>query len=524
MSKRFVSILLAVILILTLTSCGSKSGKADKDFSCYLDSSVTSLDPQTARGSDATRVINAIFEGLCRLDENGKAVPAVAEIWFSNPDHTEYVFILRQDAKWDDGTPVTAADFVYGMRRSVDPATKSTGVDDLFNIKNAKDIYDGLLPSADLGAEAVSDFVLRISLEQGRKNLPEMTTTPRFMPCKEDFFTESAGRYGLEPDYLLTNGPFEFYSSYSWEPGKSIKLSRFSSYHDEVMPSSLTFYFGEPEEIISDPVGALSSGKADILALTKAEGSKAADAGCKIYSFNNSVTGLMFNSSAEYLSNPELREIFVKTIDRESLLSGLPTDNPEATDIVPGSIKWEGKPYRDTAEKELYVKQDDSIVSKLPSAIKSLQLEVVPPVTITCLDDSLSMEIVNRVIVSWNKKMGSYFNILPLPADQYWNAIYTGNYQIALFTASSASDTPYSFLKAFESTASPQLLNSQTFDTLLHSAYTDISDYIGLEKFLNNQYIFYPILNEYCYYGVSTKTDGIKVYSNNNIDFKDAVK
>ena len=524
MPRRIISIFLTIILILTLTACNGNAGGANKDFSYYLDSAVTSLDPQTAKGTDSMRVINAIFEGLCRLDANGRAVPGVAKVWISNPECTEYVFILRDDAKWDDGKPLVAQDFVYGMRRAVDPATKATGVDDLFNIKNAKNIYDGLQPLNDLGVEAPSDYILKITLEQGRKNLPEMTSTARFMPCREDFFVESAGRYGLEPDYLITNGPFEFYSSYSWDPGKSIKLSSAPNYYGEVKPAGLTFYFEKPAELSDDPVAALTGGSADILSLTKAEASKAADAGCKIYSFNNSVTGLIFNSSADYLSSPELREIFVKSIDRRNLLTDLPTDNTEAADIVPGSIMWESKAYRDAAEKGLYVKQDDSAVGKLPAALSALQLEVVPPVTITCPDDPLSMEIVNRIIVSWNKKMGSYFNILPLPADQYFNAIYTGSYQVALYTVSSSSDTPYSFLKSFESTASPQLLNSQAFDTLLHTAYTDISDFIGLEKFLNNQYIFYPILNDYSYYGMSTKVSNIKVYANNNIDFIDAVK
>ena len=82
------------------------------------------LDPALASGVPANNVIREMFEGLTAVDNNGMVVPGVAESWKqTNP--TTWVFKLRKNSKWSNGDPVTAEDFVYGMRRFVDPATAS---------------------------------------------------------------------------------------------------------------------------------------------------------------------------------------------------------------------------------------------------------------------------------------------------------------------------------------------------------------------------------------------------------------
>lgn len=524
--KKYSLCLLIAVIIFAFCSCSETPGNGG-DFTDYLTETVKSLDPQTVNGTSGLTVVSAIFEGLCRLDSDGKALPGVAQEWEANSDNTQYTFTLRDDAKWSNGEAVTAYDFVFAIKRALTPDTKATNVDDLFVIRGAKDVYNGAADSSSIGVTAANDTTLVFSLETSCPNFPELTAGARFMPCNESFFTSTGGRYGLSPSYLITNGPFTFPGSYSWVDGKSIGLSFSQSYKGEnaVLPTSLTFIMGENQEIAAAPVDALSKGNADILKINQEDVAAAQAAGCQIYSFKNEVTGLLFNTDDSNMSNAKLRELFVKTVDRENLLSILPDSSSvtAANDIVPQGLTFGGSDYRTIAESNLYIRQDDTILETKEKIIDSLDGNVIPSVTIICRDDSLSTSIANSVISSWNSKIGTYFNILPLTDAEYNTRIANRDYQIALYTIESSGDTAYSMLNAFESTASPQLLNSSAYDTLLHAGDNSIQSFTGLEKFINNQYIFYPVAQHETYYAVNQKIKGL-IVGIGRVDFKRATK
>ncbi|MEG1427087.1 MAG: hypothetical protein RSC76_05300, partial [Oscillospiraceae bacterium] len=142
-------------------------------------------------------------------------------------------------------------------------------------------------------------------------------------------------------------------------------------------------------------------------------------------------------------------------------------------------------------------------------------------ITILCKDDSFSMSLANKLIISWNGIMGNYFNILPVPPDEFDNKLLSRDYQVALCTVTASGNTPYSFLKAFES--SGYLLADPAYDTLLHQANKELSDYVNLENFLHNQYIFYPLYKEKTYLGISPKVKGL-LLTGGRVDFLDATK
>ena len=127
--KRFAAMFLCVILLLSFAACEQdEPSNANKSFQYHLAAEPETLDPQIAADESGIILIQALFEGLTRLDADGNAVPGVAESWTSNADFTQFTFQLREDAVWndDDNTPVTADDFVYAFQRALDPATNST--------------------------------------------------------------------------------------------------------------------------------------------------------------------------------------------------------------------------------------------------------------------------------------------------------------------------------------------------------------------------------------------------------------
>jgi oligopeptide transport system substrate-binding protein len=107
------------------------------------------LDPARAEGVPANNVIRDLFEGLTAVDGAGNTVPGVAESW-KQVDAKTWVFKLRQNAKWSNGDPVTAEDFIYGLRRFVDPKTASeyAATFGIFFV-NGKEIVEGKKPTTD---------------------------------------------------------------------------------------------------------------------------------------------------------------------------------------------------------------------------------------------------------------------------------------------------------------------------------------------------------------------------------------
>lgn len=111
------------------------------------------IDPQFASGSSAYTIIENVFEGLTRLDDAGEPLGACAERWEVSPDGLTYTFHLREGLVWSDGSPLTARDFAFALRRLFG-STPAPGAADFAVIRNAGEILAGKLPASSLGVQA----------------------------------------------------------------------------------------------------------------------------------------------------------------------------------------------------------------------------------------------------------------------------------------------------------------------------------------------------------------------------------
>ncbi|GAL37374.1 oligopeptide ABC transporter [Vibrio maritimus] len=127
---------------------------------------VATLDPHKSQGVPESHVIRDLLEGLVNQDANGKTIPGVATSW-ETEDNQTFTFHLRKDAKWSNGDPVTANDFVYSFQRAVDPATASpyAWYMEYTKMANAKDIVAGKKDKSELGVKAVDDYTLQVTLD-----------------------------------------------------------------------------------------------------------------------------------------------------------------------------------------------------------------------------------------------------------------------------------------------------------------------------------------------------------------------
>jgi oligopeptide transport system substrate-binding protein len=140
---------------------------AEQVFRYRVLDNIRTFDPQLAEDRETSFVITQMFEGLYTSGPDGEPVPGIAESHTVNEDKTVYTFKLR-DAKWSNGDPVTAQDFVFAWQRAADPKLASTYAYyiDLVGILNAADIIAGTKPPTDLGVKAIDDKTLEVTLKQ----------------------------------------------------------------------------------------------------------------------------------------------------------------------------------------------------------------------------------------------------------------------------------------------------------------------------------------------------------------------
>lgn len=523
--KRLISLLLTAALLLSLSGCGT--GKADMDFTAILPQDVSTLDPQTASGPASAIVIGSIFEGLCRIGDDSEILPGVAERWDHNRDFTEFTFHLRS-AKWSNGDPVTAEDFVFGVVRALTPETGAASLDDLFLIKNAEAFYAGEADRESLGIWAKNDRTLVVELESGYPDFPALTAGNHYMPCNQEYFEESAGHYGLSAEYILTNGPFTFPHIYAWNMDyneKSISLVRSDNYRGahKAVPASLTYLIDYDSAIDSDPLNALSKNDVDILELPESLAREAEEQGCGVLALEDAVTGLLLNPQADALDYVGTRELFLKTLDRENLLALGAGKGDEAVGIMPHCVLWDGESYYAEGEAR-YARQDDEIAGIIPSLLDLLELDQIPSITVLCADDEESIAVANGFLMSWNSKLGNAFNILPLPESEVKSRVASGEYEAALYTLRAGGSTPYSVLKAFASAASPTLLENPDYDSALRGLDFSLASYQELETVLQENYVFYPLFTAKTYYALAPGVSGVTVSPDQRIDFTSARK
>ena len=516
-----ISMIAALILFSVLTACSSKK---EIHLKYNVEEKIESLDPANAVKESEELIISHIFEGLCRINEKGEVVSGAAESWQANQDNTEFTFTLRKNVQWSDKTPLTADDFVFGIQRALLPATKASKVEDLYIIKNAVAVHKGELEPEHLGITAVDEKTIRFTLEKSYADFPRLTAQTRYMPCNQEFFEETKGKYGLDVQNMLTNGPFTFLNRYAWENGSFVKLVKTKNYTGDFSPNATNLTINMyDKEVSQGPIQALSQGKTDVLKLSLSQKQEAEETGLKVVEIEDSVYGLLLNHEAKYLQDKTFREMLMKTIDRESLFSRLSQQKEEAKGLVPKSVRWLEKSYAEQSSV-YYPAYEPNILNQLPALLRKNEWYEVPSVKILCRNDAYSQEIANGLIVFWNREFLTSFNLEVVEDDVFNSRLASGDYEAALYTLSTPDSTPNSFFRQFESDENFALMKNREFDLAMQGIQFDIESYQKLEEIIQEEYIFYPLCYETTSYAYSPQSDNITVTPDFGINFLRANK
>lgn len=214
----------------TLAACGSNSSQssAKKQTLTWMNTAeMTTLDASKATDQASYEQINNVEEGLYLLGKNAKVQNALATSTKNSADGKTWTFTIRKDAKWSNGDPVTAKDFVYSWRRTIDPKTASEYAYLFSGIKNADAIVSGKKKPAALGIKADGKYKLTVTLEKRIPYFKLLMAFPLFFPQNQKFIEKAGSKYATSSKYMIYNGPYKQVgwtgSNLSWELVKNDK-------------------------------------------------------------------------------------------------------------------------------------------------------------------------------------------------------------------------------------------------------------------------------------------------------------
>jgi len=186
------------------------------------------LDPSKATDAESFFILGHTMVGLTRYDDKENIIPGVAEKWEITDKGA--TFHLRKDAKWSDGKPVQAQDFVFGWKKALDPKTASEYSFILYHVKNAELINQGKLPLDQLGVVAKDPSTLVVTFEKPCGYFLGLTSFVTYLPMREDFVNQKKDKYASSPETLLFNGPFKLTQ---WVHGASLRMEKNDQFWDK---------------------------------------------------------------------------------------------------------------------------------------------------------------------------------------------------------------------------------------------------------------------------------------------------
>jgi len=196
-----------------------------KTVTLFLSQEPPQLNSSLATDQVSGMILGHVMEGLLRYDKHNRLAPGMAERW--EVTETGATFWIREDARWSDGLPVTAHDFVFSWRLAVDPANASEYAFILYPVKNGQAINEGSKPLSELGVSALDDHTLEVVFERPVAYFDKLVAFPTYGPIRQDFYESTQGRYGADADTLIYNGPFALTR---WVHGAHVRMEKNALY------------------------------------------------------------------------------------------------------------------------------------------------------------------------------------------------------------------------------------------------------------------------------------------------------
>ncbi len=471
--KRLLALTQAVLLSssLLLTGCGSDDQTetlpplptVETSFNVQIGATPTTLDPAFAFYTDEQTVLNHLYEGLVTLDANNQPQPGVATSWERAQNvagEVTYTFTLDENAVWNDGTPVTAYDFIYSWERTLSPDTNSPLAYQLFTIKNAQvinaDQYKmlSLLPTEDESEEEIPGSIslgitvnenantMSVTLAGDSDSFLQNLALPAFAPLQhQSNLYSNSNTWYKDTISFVGNGP---YVLTSWIGDQNLLLSKSETYvggrnrtHDQI-----NFVFAtteQTEQVWADFANNTLNVVKDIPLsnwdLVK-NGESETPSTVKNVTVGGTAT-LLFNLNKTTFNDPNVNKTLSQAINRDDFAAHMRNHSVPATALVPPNFTSDDNEYRQVAGDLSTVTYSETPLSTLLG---------MPTITLLTTDSAAHITAAEYLVSTWQEQLGLTVNIQSVGWTAFMNNLQTGNFDFAYYPMYGDNFSPHSFL------------------------------------------------------------------------------
>lgn len=559
---RITSLLLAAVLTASLAGCGSNAnggGSAASTAGSSAASAASVLYPGTTAADSVTinipseppqmnsilatdqvsgDIMRLTMAGLTKQDANDKPQPDIAQSWDISTDKKTYTFHLRKDAKWSNGEPVTAKDFVFSW---ITAMTASTGAQYSYiltdNIAGGQDYYDGKITADKVGVKALDDYTLKVEFSNPIPYALSLTSFSAYLPINEKGYKQITGgsmdKYGKSPETLLTNGP---YKMTEWTHDDHITLAKNNDYWD----SAKTTVSNVKLTMLKDENAMLNAFKAgdvdeitvngDQMASLKAEGQAVttySDGGVQYLEFNTKRTNLGLN-------NAKICQALGMAIDTASLCSSVLKDGSSVADgMVPPSIAGADGAYAKARGSVLAGYDKDKAKTTFEEGLKEANLSKSSlKISLVCSDDSKTQKTAAYLQQQWSDALGIHIELKPMPSKSRFTAMSNGDFDIVLTNWFPDYNDPMTYLDTLLSTSGNNdgKYSNAKYDALIKQAIAETDTakrqetLIQAEKLMLQDSPIYPLYFKAQCYTMSGKLSGLTRTAFQDLDLCDGAK
>lgn len=476
MKRKSLLVLLTLILAFgtVLAACGSKNegtgntdtGSAtegnglakDQVLKINLSAEPPTLDPAQAKDSQTNTVLKFLYEGLVRIDADGKEAPGVAKDWTISEDGLKYVFNLNPDAKWSNGDAITAEDFVRSWERALKPETASPYAYQLYYIKGAEgynlskdETYKGtkITDFSQVGVKATDEHTLEVTLENPTPYFLGLTAFYTYYPVHKSADTND--KFFTDYKNMIVNGPFTMdqyakgqkivvKKNEGYHAAADIKLSEINMSLTNSSASELQAYKSGQLDYTGAPNGEIPSDQIPSVKAELPDEFKATGIASTYY--------YQFNVNEAPFNNVKIRKAFAMAIERQLIVDKVTQGGQiPAFGFVPPGIRGENGEFRDEHKDDYFTENVEEAKKLLAEGMKEEGYTTLPAVTLIYNTSDGHAKIALAVADMWKKNLG----VDVKTENQEWGVFLENrqnqNFQVARAGWSADYNDPYNFLE-----------------------------------------------------------------------------
>jgi oligopeptide transport system substrate-binding protein len=462
--QKLYAIFFALTIIAVLPGCRDSGNGRNYEFSLNLASNPGNLDPQLATDSASIEIIKNTFCGLMKRNGNGSVTPDLADSFTMSEDGKKFTFKLCENVFWvsknEYSASISAEDFVFAFERIFNPASTSPYPEDFLCIKNAEKIINGEKNFTEIGVTAVDEMTVEFELEYPYAGFLELMTHTAALPCNEEFFVSTKGRYGLDPGTSISNGAF-FVDDWNYDPywhENFIHLSRNKLNYQpaivteegiqipdvyDISPSGIHYNIKPAAEDSAD------FAEGDIEAFKLFDYDKKQLQGKTFFAEQTKTYALIANPESS-ISDPRLMRalgVFTKNFEFESeAIDGKTLER--ATALIPKSVMVSGKSYRNIVSDASVLNAEMNPQIEWDKSIESYP-DGLGDVKITISENFPDSSLIYSLTDSWREAFGTNFLVEIVSIEEYKIKKESQSYDIILVEITSNKNDARSFLDIF---------------------------------------------------------------------------